>query len=168
MRALFLILLIPAIAFGQTATADQSITNFYRAYRELKFSGLPDSQQTAKLVPHLSKGLRAALKKAQAEQARCVKAHPNDKPPWSEGDLFSSNFEGFTSVKVGTATKGEYSLEFTYIENGKTIRWQDRVAVVKENGGWVIDDVVYGRAHGFTSGYGANLRKSLSSAGCSR
>ncbi|MFN7925965.1 MAG: hypothetical protein U0Q16_38055 [Bryobacteraceae bacterium] len=163
MRLISLVLLPPAL-FSQTP--EQSITSFYSTYKDLGFFGLPDSSQLAKLAPYLSTGLQALLQRAQSEQARCTKAYPDDVPPWSEGSLFTSNFEGFTAFHTGQRTASRVALEFDYTENGKTFHWQDQIQVVKERGNWVIDDIRFRRPNGFTSGYGSSLRKSLAATGC--
>ena len=159
-------LVVPSAGFDQPMAASQAAESFYAHYQKLKVSGLPAAKESAQLAPHLSKGLQVLLRKAKAEQARCMKAEPDDKGPWVEGDLFTSNFEGFTKFKVMAGTGGRFAVQFGYTENGQTFAWQDEVGMTNEGGRWVVDDVFYRRTTGFTSGFGASLRTSLSELGC--
>ena len=164
MKAVLLVLLsLPLVAQDPGA---QAVRTFYAEYQKLRLTGLPDRAAAQKLESHWSSELQAAIAAAQVEQARCIKANPGDKGPWVEGDMFSSNFEGFTSVKVaepkpGTGSRQRLTVNFEHVENGKRFPWTDQVDVIKQGPRWVIDDVVYRRQQGFTSGFGASLKQSL-------
>ncbi len=170
----FLTLAITVSTFAQTPDpARQSVHSFYEAYSRSKFDGLPDKSQLARVEKHLSSTLAAAARTAQARQTACLKRRPDEKGPWAEGDLFSSNFEGFTRFQIATspmrstATRREYTIEFQYTENGRTFSWKDNAVVTLEHGRWLLDDVIYRRQEGFTSGFGANLKQSLTTdPGC--
>lgn len=43
-------------------------------------------------------------KPAAVRQAQCIKAHPDDKGPWVEGDLFASGYG--KSLRASLADKG--------------------------------------------------------------
>ena len=153
---------------GAPATA---VTAFYTAYRAKPFTGLPHGSELTRISKHLSRGLVQALRTAAVRQARCIKAHPDDKGPWVEGDLFTSNFEGHTEAHPATPTdsagRARVAVAFGYTEQGKTFNWKDEVILAKEAGRWVIDDVRYRETNGsFTSGYGKSLRASLADKGC--
>jgi hypothetical protein len=101
------------------------------------------------------------MRTAQTTQARCEKTHPGDKPPWVEGDMFSSSFEGFTKFQVAgalaltKARKTIFKVNFEYVEKGqKPVTWTDEVALVQEKGRWVIDDVFLPDAAAFGNGFG--------------
>lgn len=142
------------LAFGQ----QQSVAHqFYSAYGATQMTGLPDEATMRKIGPHLSAGLKQALRAAQAEAARCRAAFPSDKPPFVEGDLFTSNSEGFTRFEV---ERGGAAVRFEYVEGAYRINWRDELKLVKEGGRWVIDDVRFGRAPG------ESLRKTLAMQGC--
>ena len=144
-----------------TIAAAEPAQDFLKTYKNLKFEGLPNKSQLKKLAPHMSNGLQSAIKGAQAVQAHCMKKFPDEKPMWIEGDMFSSNFEGFTSFKVASSDRAKAVIEFEYIENGQKVAWKDELVFVAEKGKLVIDDVRYGRTEGFTSGFGQSLKKSL-------
>ena len=156
--------------FAQTNDSPaQAVRGFYAEYQKLHSSGLPDQAVVRKLGSHWSAGLRAAISRAQAEQGGCKKSHPGDKPPWVEGDMFSSNFEGFTTVRVqdpASPGNGRLTLTFEYSANGKKVSWSDDVSVIREGGRWVIDDVFYRHQQDFGNGFGISLRSSLEAKGC--
>lgn len=150
----------------------QAAEAFYAAYRGMQFTGLPDAARQQRLAAHLSPRLQRALAAARAEQQRCARRFPDDKPPWIEGDLFSSSFEGFTEVAAGEVTapapaRREVVMTFRYREQGQasagpaTVQWQDRALMVRHAGRWVLDDVRYQAGFAFGNGFGARLRQSL-------
>ena len=52
--------------------------------------GLPTGDAATAIAPHLSAGLKAAIDAARAEQAAFMQEHPDEKPPFIEGKLFTS------------------------------------------------------------------------------
>ncbi len=143
---------------------------FYTLDLKLKLSGLPDGRKYKQITPYLSSGLQALIVKAQAQQNRCIKAHPDEKGPWIEGDMFTSNFEGYTKFSVNApanaASPGKLAVDFEYSDKTDGFKWQDQVVLIQENGHWVIDDILYRQSEGFGNGFGTGLRASLSSPGC--
>ena len=94
-----------------------------------------------------------------------MKAEPDEKGPWVEGDLFTSNFEGFTRFEEMPGAGDRVAVQFRYTGNGQTFAWEDEVWMKREGGRWVVDDDFYRRTAGFTSGFGASLRTSLTGPG---
>lgn len=150
----------------------QAAEAFYVAYHGMRFSGLPDAARQQRLAAHLSPRLQRELAAARAEQHRCAKRFPDDKPPWIEGDLFSSSFEGFTEVAAGEVTapapaRREVAMAFRYREPGQPaadraqVQWQDVAVMVRHAGRWVLDDVRYQAGFAFGNGFGSRLRQSL-------
>lgn len=143
----------------------------YRSYAKLRaedrgMTGIPDARQLGRLAPFLTPELRGLMAAAKKEQERCAKAFPGDKPPWIEGDIFSSSFEGFTSFRAGSS-KGSGKLRavvvrFRYAEGRKAgVEWQDEVVLRNEAGRWRVDDLRYRADFAFTSGFGPSLKASL-------
>ncbi len=166
-----------AAALAQTQPSpEEAAREFYASYQKLHFSGLPDASQLQVLSGQLSSGLQTAMRKAQGQQARCIKANPGDKGPWVEGDMFTSNFEGFTTLAapskgatvVPKGQQAQVRLTFEYVEGGQRVTWTDEVVLVLERGRWVIDDVHYrnNSGKGFGNGFGPGLRASLATQGC--
>jgi hypothetical protein len=151
--------------------AKQAATDFYRSYRELRdnggLTGIPNEAQLKRLAPLLAPELRNLLGAASREQQRCVKQFPDDKPPWIEGDIFSSNFEGFTGVVAQasklSSTGRSVVLRFTYVEGRHRVRWTDTLILVSDSGKWLVQDIYYHAKFAFTSGFGSNLQASLKS-----
>ena len=153
---------------------ERAVSNFYRSYAALKVTGLPTAAAAAKMGPLLSAPLQRLIKEARVKRARCEKAHPGDKPPWVEGDMFSSNFEGFTGYKVHGASSPDgprvaVNVRFEYSEKGqpKPATWTDEVSLVKQGGRWVIDNITYGMEGGLGNGFGPSLLGALRGSGCS-
>jgi hypothetical protein len=147
---------------------EEAATRFYSAYQKLRaagLSGLPDGKTLRRLVPLLTPELARNFEAAIREQQRCAKKFPDDKPPWAEGDMFSSNFEGFTSFKPelgkGAGASGQVAVAFEYAEGNDRVEWRDMLVLKNAGGHWRIDNVVYRAPFQFTSGYGADLRSSL-------
>lgn len=156
---------------GDVDTGSQTIRSFYQTYSAMKTSGLPDAAGLVRLGPYFSAPLRKLIQTAQTTQARCQKKHPDEKPPWIEGDMFSSSFEGFTRFQVVTAgaPKGSatvYKVNFEYVDRNSKVAWTDEVALIKEGGRWVIDNIFYRMNSAFGNGNGPALRDGLSVNAC--
>jgi len=117
---------------------------FYIEVRERAIRGLPREEDWNVLKSFMTPELAATIEKAQAVQA----ATPaGDKPPWIEGDLFSSNFEGADSQRTGALTlegdKAKVELHMTYTEGSHTVTWTDALVLKKTDAGWRVDDLVF-------------------------
>lgn len=120
---------------------------FYSELRRFGVSGLPTGESWPVLAPLMTDELVAAIERARAEQAEYIKNFPGEKPPWIEGDLFSSLFEGpktFTvlAAKV-TGDRAEVPVSCVRTEGGDTAKWSDTFFLIKTEKGWLIDDVRY-------------------------
>lgn len=131
-------------------TPAAAVHRFYSICREERLSGLPDARQLARLSGLLSARLAALIEAARAQQARFQREHPGEKPPFIEGDLFSSLFEGPTGFEVGaverSGDRARASMNFSHVDTpspGQTFRWRDDVLLVREQGQWRVDDVEY-------------------------
>ncbi len=146
--------LATAVSFGQTAidTADA----FYARLGELKIGGLPSDSELASIAPFLSNEIVTLIKRDRNQQAAFIKRRPGEKPPWIEGDLFSSLFEGRTSYQmgagrmIGTATHVDVYLEYT--DASGTSTWTDTVVLRKVRGKWRITNILYNGDWPFKSG----------------
>ncbi|MBI2992552.1 MAG: DUF3828 domain-containing protein [Gammaproteobacteria bacterium] len=129
---------------------EDRVKAFYAAYFSGSKSGLPTVEEMAGLSVYLSHGLVRLIEDARAEQRVFMAEHPDEKPPWIEGDLFSSLFEGPSDFAVGAADTGadkaRVSIRFTYTDPADaeaTVAWEDAVILRKEGGRWLIDDVLF-------------------------
>jgi hypothetical protein len=130
----------------------QAVTGFYKAHQSTTQDGIPDAKTRAKYTPFISPALEKLLADGDAAEDRYAKAN-KDSPPLIEGDLFSPNFEGITSFKVGACTadaKGascKVALHYADAHprpQDKPVDWTDTVVVVKTPAGWRVDDIGYG------------------------
>ncbi|HUB85096.1 MAG TPA: hypothetical protein VL971_05340 [Rhizomicrobium sp.] len=153
-----------ALIAGQAHAADTAplaaaAKGFYDAYQTFHPSdGIPDAAGRAKYAPYASAGLNKMLAEAGAAEDRFA-ASNKDTPPLIEGDIFTSNFEGATAVKIGACASngntGYCAIELTY-DPGKTgnpqdkpLHWIDTAHLVDEAGGWRVDDIGYGGSWDF-------------------
>ncbi|MHC1725961.1 MAG: hypothetical protein AB9866_08155 [Syntrophobacteraceae bacterium] len=158
---------LPPDATAAARTPSEAASHFYRAYVKLKVRGLPNASQRKVLWPMLSEDIRAMFDAAQREQDRFVKESPDEKPPWIEGDLFSSLFEGATSFRLGSATlhcgRGEVEIHLTYREGRDTVRWTDTLVLTRAKDGWRVWDILFNGKWAFKTG--ENLRGVLRHTG---
>jgi len=131
---------------------DTVAQKFYDLRIQKGGSGLPNSSQLAEYRPYLSTGLYNALLKAQSERKVDIAATPNEKPGASDGDVFSSLFDGPTSASVDDASTipntdaRNIPLRVTMThakDNGAKSTWKDEVLMVREGQCWAVDDVRY-------------------------
>lgn len=119
---------------------------FYEFWLSFHASGLPSRVQREKLSPFLSSDLLHLIRDAQEHQERFGKEHPAEKLPLSEGDLFSSNSEGATSVTIGAIEATEDGgfrvvVHFAHEVRGDT--WEDALLLKQEGQRLAIDDVEF-------------------------
>ena len=159
-RAILLALFVTAsLANGASAGSDEAAMNaaangFYGVYKTFHPSdGVPSDGDCAKYAPFISPALEKLLADAEAAELRFAKAN-KDSPPLIEGDLFSSMFEGATSLDVGAcsgdAQAGQCVVKLEYSEAGsKPIDWTDTVYLLNTPVGWRVDDISYGGSWDF-------------------
>ncbi|MBK5144836.1 DUF3828 domain-containing protein [Budviciaceae bacterium BWR-B9] len=123
---------------------------FYSQYFMSGSAGLPTETQLASFKPYISTALYQSLEAAKKRQLEEIKRYPDEKPSLVDGDLFSSLFEGPTSVDIPSipvlpsANSVTLQANFTRTEQGKDIlHWSDEIKMIKQNDNWVIDDLVY-------------------------
>jgi len=143
----------PAAAVASPVGPAARVEAFLAAYASTGSSGLPDAAQLDRLRPYLAPRLARLLADARAAQARYAAAHPGDKPPLIEGDLFSSLFEGpqrFRAVESGNDKDGRdwVLIEFRRADpraGQPDFVWHDRywLARAASGAGPAIDDVEY-------------------------
>jgi hypothetical protein len=117
-------------------------------------SGVPDAKVRARMAPFISPALAQLLADADATEQKYLKTMINMEPP--TGDLFSANFEGASSIKIGSCTLessgGRCPADMTYVDGAQTIRWTDNIELVRTSAGWRVDDIAYSKTVGEFSG----------------
>ncbi|HKY30413.1 MAG TPA: hypothetical protein VJM12_20945 [Pyrinomonadaceae bacterium] len=170
-------LFIPAVvlsilALGQSVSAQSSTSSpsraaqqFYRTYLKLKINGLPNDNQLKLLSPLVTSDLKDLFLAARKIQAEYIRKHPDEKPPWADGDLFSSLFEGAQSFRIGRASvrgnRAEVPVQLKYRQGGATSSWSDVLVFERIGRQWLVSDILMKGEWAFKSGN--SLRSILSS-----
>ncbi len=134
----------------------------------LQIRGLPDDAQMTALAPMLSDELRQSLEAARTWQKgeieRMQREGSEDKPPFIEGDLFGSLFEGAQSTRAVAVSAVDnrirVTLDRSYGGDGDRVQWQDRALLLRVDGDLRLDDIEYGGDWAFQAGTGT-LRNTL-------
>jgi hypothetical protein len=159
-RLILMALLAASATFAQARAAGDApgmaaaATGFYAVYATFHPSdGIPSAADRAKYRPYLSPALDALLGDAQAAEARFAKANKG-APPLVEGDLFTSLFEGASSVAVGDcsgdALRGRCTVKLEHTDKmSSPLSWNDTVLLVKTPTGWRVDDIAFGASWAF-------------------
>lgn len=173
MRAITLViaaLVASSAAQAQTGTdaLAKAVRGFYDAYMTLHPSdGIPDAATRAKFAPYVSPALDNLFVEADQAEEHYVAATKNQAPPLIEGDLFTPNFEGATSFKIGACEAdkqgGHCAVALAYDDRkDKPLGWTDTVYLVHTDAGWRVDDIAYGGTWDF--GNKGRLTRTLKSA----
>ena len=164
----FVLAFVLALAFAFPAAAANNPAMLLRSFLDAhgNQSGLPTGEKAAAIAPFLSQALAAAMARARKEQEDFIARHPDEKPPWIEGPLFhSSGAEPFTAyaivLPVGGCPGTRCVIRVDMVDTAASpdVLWHDEFVLVKEVGGWRVDDVRY-RA-GFEFGNHGTLRTNL-------
>ena len=139
---------------GTRSPAPSPVVNAFYAIRiGSSMTGAPTEAELLRIAPFLSDTLAALLKGARALHDREATRVPDDKPPFTEGDLFSSLFEGpqsFSIVPDSVAARNHrVVVMFMYTGDAKPYTWTDTVVIARQKRHDVIDDIAYGGAGEF-------------------
>ncbi len=132
--------------------AREAVSLFYTVLAKLRPSGAPTAEQRNELAPLMSMELLDLLQRADAARAAARAAAPTEKPPFTDGDLFSSLFEGPTAFTVGepqTGEAGEWRVPVTLTHStgaadAKPTQWTDTIVLREERGRFVVTDIAFG------------------------
>lgn len=147
-----------ALAASPTDTPEKAVTAFYQEYMKSNKDGIPDAKGRKKFHPYISAELDKLLAGGDHAEDLHDKATKGQEPPLVEGDLFTSNFEGTTSFRVGACKGGDKTsqcpIALVYDAKSKNpkdtpAKWTDTVTLVKEASGWRVDDIAYGATWDF-------------------
>ncbi len=147
------VVFFPAFAGETFSTPDAAAAAFYKIYLKLHVMDVPDARHRAKFKPVLTDELFSLLALADQAEARYAKKNERDPvPPLYEGDLFSSEAEGASSVgPISCDAKPDMAvcaatLHLVDKSQGKTADfvWTDRLHIILTHAGWRVDDLEYG------------------------
>jgi hypothetical protein len=145
------LLATPAFAAAEQDMA-QAVEGFYAVHQASDQDGIPDPALRARYAPYISPALATLLTQASAAQDRFAQK-VKSAPPLVEGDLFSPNFEGITTFKVGACAadgRGAHcavALHYTTknpTAQDKPVDWTDTIYLVDAGGSWRVDDIAFG------------------------
>ncbi|HEY0930328.1 MAG TPA: hypothetical protein VGE27_10460 [Gemmatimonas sp.] len=128
----------------------------YAMLDALGVRGVPDAEQLRALRPFLGDSLANALASADAARTTAAQRAPDEKPPFVDGDPFSSLFEGRTDARPDTvishADTAFVVMAFSNATQRPAVNWKDTVVVTRAQGRFVVADIRYGTAweFGFT------------------
>lgn len=140
------------------ADALRAAAVFYDIVLSARSSGVPDADMRARLRPVISSDLDSLLSQAAEAERRHTERVNNSEPPYLQGDIFSSLFEGATAYEIGTCDGDERRMQCEAMlahEAEEPVQWTDRLVLVA-NGGpedrrWLVDDILYGGDWDFAS-----------------
>lgn len=141
------------------------VTQFYDWRFKAQFTGVPEEATLKTASRFLSSELTCLLDRARDYRNRFAKKFPTDKPPFIEGDMFTSMFEGANRYVLGSTSvngvKAAVTLHFYHDRGAQVdkVGWHDTVFLQYKNLQWRITDIQYdGR---FDFGNNGSLRKNL-------
>jgi hypothetical protein len=134
----------------RASTPAAAVTGLYDSLVALGLRGAPRAEQLAQLSPWLGAELTDLLRRARELHDTAAREAPGEKPPFNDGDLFSSLFEGPSSFTVlepaAPAADGRQRVpvRFSYGTAADATTWTDQVVVRREGEAYVVVDVGYG------------------------
>jgi hypothetical protein len=141
---------LPVEVAPPTESSRAMLEKFYTYHLRNQDSGVPDDYRMDLYRPYLSQRLIALMERARRHRAQAIAARPDEKPPFVDGDLFSSLFEGPTGFAIGKPIRlnddnQRVPIVFSNVVRGeKPVRWTDYAVMVHEETGWKLDDIEYG------------------------
>jgi hypothetical protein len=149
------------------ATPEAAIRAFYSARIASGANGTPSVSELEQLAPLISVELHDLLQEALLKHDKLASKTQKKRRTFVEGDLFSSLFDGPTSLVVGASEPlagDEYlvTVKLTCAKQLPALTWTDKIRIVRERGHYVVADVEYGNHWAF--GSNTRLVSSLQSA----
>lgn len=143
---------LAACARGPKTSPVAVVESVYSSELTSPVMGLPTPVQALRLSPFIGDSLDRLLVRATAIRDSEVKANPQEKPSWADGNLFTSLFEGPTSFyalpPVGRSPV-KVPIHFERRDNGAPVTWVDTALMGTRNGTWVVEDIIYGGTWAF-------------------
>jgi hypothetical protein len=149
------------------ATPEAAVVAFYTSRIASGTQGTPSVDELEQLAPYISQELRELLEEALLKHNKIASRTVQQRRTFSEGDLFSSLFDGPTSFTAAAIEKraGDEHVVSVKLTSGKqlpALSWTDKVTVIRENGHYVVADIEYTNHWAF--GSNTQLVSSLRSA----
>ncbi|RXZ38076.1 hypothetical protein D9O50_00530 [Oxalobacteraceae bacterium CAVE-383] len=152
LRRLLLLAVLICTACAPKEDADQvikqQIAAFYRLHESAPPTGALSLSELIRFRPLLSVALFEKLKDASVAEEAHFEKNGDMLPPLFEGELFTARPQGFSAARVFDCTVNEdhayCNIDLNAAGPAGVIRWKERLFLVHEEHGWVIDDVDFG------------------------
>lgn len=141
------------------SSPSETAAQFYTLLDGLGVRGVPDSLALDAVQPYLDPTLVRLLIEARHARDSVARLVPREKPPFIDGDLFGSLFEGNTSFGIRSlGTRGDTTfavMAFTNATQPPTVKWTDTLVIVPrvnttpKSPQFVIVDLRYGAGWDF-------------------
>lgn len=163
-------LLLAACGKTKDLAPSDVVVQFYVTLEVSGIQTLPEPRALLALQPYLTPDLYQGLQRARMVRDSAAIAAPGEKPPFADGNLFSSLFEGHSTYVVErTAARGDTVLvpvAFSNTSQTPAVQWTDTLVVVNTAVGgaeprWRVADLRYGGDWEF--GYRGSLLQVLRS-----
>jgi len=163
--ALITVMLLHSLHSYANNDPSSLVQQFYDWRFKTQFTGVPEKAVLKAAEPFLSAELICILDRARDYRNRFAKKFPTDKPPFIEGDMFTSVFEGANRFAIeSTTAKGKNAkvqLHFYHDQGAQKDKtgWRDTVLLQLKNQQWHITDIHYGGKFDF--GNSGSLRENV-------
>lgn len=145
------LLLLPLAACGDSASendAAKAAAVFYDISLSEQTGGVPVGDYRTRLRAAISPDLDSLIAQAAEAERRHSERTANSEPPYLQGDIFSSLFEGATGFEIGKCEAEDETVAcdvlLVHDASDQPVQWTDRVVLVASGGRWAVDDIVYG------------------------
>lgn len=157
----FCILALACGMAGAQPSARSAAETFLKWHAERAPSGAPSARELGELKGLATRELVCLLSAAAQFRDYSAKIAPNDKPPFVEGDLFSTSaYERATRFEIELVREHEQSATvLAHFYYGTEFDWRDRLHLRIEGGQWRLSDV--DRIGRFEFGNAGSLKREL-------
>jgi hypothetical protein len=148
-----LLAMLICAACAPKADADKNIKEniaaFYRLHEAAPPAGALSLSELIRFRPLLSVALFEKLKDASVAEEEQFAKNADLLAPLFEGDLFTARPQGFSAARVFDCTINDdhayCNIELNAAQGTDIIKWKERLFLVEDERGWVIDDIDFGR-----------------------
>ncbi|MDB5989113.1 MAG: hypothetical protein JWQ10_516 [Herbaspirillum sp.] len=153
LRPLLLLTVLMCAACGPKADADKNIKEniaaFYRLHEAAPPQGALSLSELIRFRPLLSVPLFEKLKDASVAEETHFAKNADLLAPLFEGDLLTARPQGFSAARAVDCTVNEdhayCNTELDAADGANIIKWKERIFLVEDERGWMIDDIDFGR-----------------------
>lgn len=127
----------------------EAADGLYRTIVERNAAGIPSGKDIPAYRRWLSQRLLRGFFEGAIERDKFIAQDTDMKPPYVDGDMFTSLFEGPTGFKVlrqipESPDRVRFDIQLEYKDRTGSSNWVDHAIAIRENERWVIDDIEYG------------------------